>query len=452
MTAVSTLATVLAASTVQSVGAVLAVLTMLGFLAYVIANVRSGRAEAGAEIELAPNRKPYLADEELETTKLNRTLASGVLVLGLVAVGLPLYWLAEPGREKGAEEDMLRVFEERGLLQYEEGSQCANCHGPEGVGGQAPYVLNDAQGFFVANLQWRAPALNTVLMRFSRDEVFEIITYGRPGTPMVGWGAAGNGPRTDQQIHNLIDYLASIQLSSEDSRRAVETELAQQLGFLSADDVDDDDAVDAAIEQIDYDSLATGKELFNLGKESGFASGAYACGRCHTRGWSMITEGDGAVVPESARALLGPYTDYQDGAGGGFAFTLDDLIPRKFASVDALGEFLGLGSADGQLYGNGGEGTGRMPGFLDNPNTEEVANDGLYTQSMVCAVARYAATLQGNDPPPELPSTATTLPPTTTTTTTPEGEEPAKAAKPEEEKPAFCSEEALAAFDKDRNK
>ena len=166
----------------------------------------------------------------------------------------------------------------------------------------------------------------------------------------------------------------------------------------------------------------------------------------------MITQGDEAVEPESARALLGPYIDYQDGSGGGFAFTLDDLIPRKFASVDALGEFLGQGTVDGQLYGNGGEGTGRMPGFLDDPNTEEVANDGLYTQSMVCAVARYAATLQGNDPPlPELPSTATTLPPTTTTTAPdPDAEEPAE--EPEPEKPAFCTDEALAQFEKDRDK
>ena len=450
MTAVSIVATVLAASTVQSVGAVLAVLAMIGFVVYVIANTRAGRAEVGSEIELAPNRKPYYDDEELESKKLNRTLASGVILLTVVSVGLPLYWLAEPGRQKGNEEESLRIFEQRGLEQYEEGSQCSNCHGPEGSGGQAPFVLNDASGNFVANLQWRAPALNTVLLRFSRDEVFEIITLGRPGTPMVGWGAAGNGPRTDQEIDNIIDYLASIQESSEDSRRAVETELALQMGFLEEGDKEDDDKVDAAIAQIDYDSLETGKELFNLGRESGFASGAYACGRCHTRGWSMITEGEEAVEPASAREQLGPYVDYEDGAGGGYAWTLDDLIPRKFASVDALGEFLGTGSQDGIAFGNGGLGTGRMPGFLDDPNTETDQTDGMYTQSMVCSVARYAATLQGDQPPlAELPSTATTVPPTTTTSAPAEGEE---AVEAEPEKPAFCTDEALDAFDKDRNK
>jgi cytochrome c553 len=443
---VSTVATVLAASTVQAVGATVAVLTMIGFAVYVIANVRAGRSEVGSEIELAPNRKPYYDDEELETTKLNRTLASGVIVLGLVAVGLPLYWLAEPGRQEGAREGSLHTFEKRGLEQYEEGSQCANCHGPEGTGGQAPYVLNDANGAFIANLQWRAPALNTVLLRFSRDEVFEIITLGRPGTPMVGWGAAGNGPRTDQEIENLVDYLASVQLSSDEARREVATELAVQQGRLTEEERSDEDKVDAAIQQIDYDSLETGEQLFNLGRESGFASGAYSCGRCHTRGWSMITSGEGAVEPESAVDLLGPYTDYEDGSGGGYAFTLDGVIPRKFASVDALGEFLGTGSEEGIAFGNGGLGTGRMPGFLDNPNTEGDTEDGMYTHEMVCAVAAYASTLQGEDPPLSEPaSPAPTVPPTTTTTVA-EGEE-----EPEPPEPAFCSDEALDAAEEEED-
>lgn len=433
--------TVLAASTVQAVGAVLAVLTMIGFVAYVIANVRSGRAEAGSEIELAPNRKPYYDDEALETTKLNRTLASGVVLLGIVSVGLPLYWLAEPGREEGAEADMLRKFEERGLEQFEEGSQCANCHGPDAVGGQAPYVLLDADNQFIANLQWRAPALNTVLLRFSRDEVFDIINYGRPGTPMVGWGAEGGGPRTTQEIDNLIDYLASVQLSSDESREAVEAELVAELNLLEGDDLDDPAKVAEAAKQIDYESLATGKALFNLGRETGFASGAYACGRCHTRGWSMVTTGEGAVEPASAEALLGPYTNYHDGAGGGIGPPLDDVVPRKFASVDELAEFISLGSVNGQRYGNTGEGSGRMPGFGDDPNTEAAAGDGMYTQEMVCAVARYAATLQGNEEPlPEVPTTVAPPPTTTTSTTVAEGEEPAETAPPT---PPFCSEEAL---------
>jgi mono/diheme cytochrome c family protein len=435
--------TVLAASTVQTVGAVIAVLTGIGFIVYVVANLRAGRAEAGAEIELAPNRKPYYDDEELETTKLNRTLFWGVILLGVSAVGLPLYWLAEPGRQSGAAEESLRIFESRGLEQYEEGSQCANCHGPDGVGGQAPYVLLNADNQFVANLQWRAPALDTVLLRFSRDEVAHIINYGRPNTPMPAWGPEGGGPRTTQQIDNLVDYLASIQLTPDESRADVEADLVAALGLLEGDDLNDPDKVAEAAAGIDYESLETGEALFNMGRTTGFAGGAYACGRCHTRGWSMVTEGDGAVEPESARALLGPYVDYQDGSGGGLGPSLDGVVPRKFASVDELAEFIALGSADGLNYGNGGQGSGNMPGFADNPNTEEDTEDGMYSREMVCAVARYASTLEGNAPPlPAVPTT--TVPPTTTSTTAPPAQEGVEAtttttAPPE---PAFCDEDA----------
>lgn len=436
--------TVLAASTVQTVGAVIAVLMGIGFVVYVVANLRAGRDEVGSEIELAPNRKPYYDDEELETTKLNRTLLWGVILLGVSAVGLPLYWLAEPGRQTGATEESLRIFENRGLEQYEEGSQCANCHGPDGVGGQAPYVLLNPDNQFVANLQWRAPALDTVLLRFSRDEVAHIINYGRPNTPMPAWGPEGGGPRTTQQIDNLVDYLASIQLTPDESRAEVEADLVEALGLLEGDDLTDPDLVAEAAADIDYESLETGEALFNMGRTSGFAGGAYACGRCHTRGWSMVTEGEGAVEPESARALLGPYVDYQDGSGGGLGPSLDGVVPRKFASVDELAEFIATGSADGLNYGNGGQGSGNMPGFGDDPNTEEDTEDGMFSREMVCAVARYASTLEGNAPPlPEVPTT--TAPPATTTTTAPPAEEGVEAtttttAPPE---PAFCDEDAL---------
>src|SRR6266545_1425585 len=180
--------TVLAMSTVQSVGAVIFVLALIGFVIYVASNIRAGRSELGSELELAPNRKPYYDDDELETTKLNRTLASGVALLGIVAVGLPLYWLNEPGRQAGAERSSLAVFEGRGEATYETGSQCVNCHGPDGTGGQASFTVLNDNNDFVAKVNWRAPALNTVLLRFSRDEVTKIIDFGRPGTPMPAWG------------------------------------------------------------------------------------------------------------------------------------------------------------------------------------------------------------------------------------------------------------------------
>jgi hypothetical protein len=87
-----------------------------------------------------------------------------------------------------------------------------------------------------------------------------------------------------------------------------------------------------------------------------------------------------------------------------------------------------------------------MPGFLDNPNTEGDTEDGMYTHEMVCAVAAYASTLQGEDPPLSEPaSPAPTVPPTTTTTVA-EGEE-----EPEPPEPAFCSDEALDASEEEED-
>jgi cytochrome c553 len=424
-------------STVQAVGTIVAVLVVIGFVVYVVANIFAGHDEAGSEVELAPNRKPYLDDDELETTKLNRTLTAGVLLLAVVAVGLPLYWLNEPGRQSGAVENSLRTFEGRGLEQYEEGSQCVNCHAAEGVGGQAAYTMLDSNGQFVAQVNWMAPALNTVLLRYSREEVQSIIDLGRDGTPMPAWGAGGGGPRSEQEIENIVDYLASIQLTPEEAQRESQQELAVELGLLSEDETDEG-AIDAAIERIPYDDPATGEALFNLGQQGTFAGGAYACGRCHTRGWSIITEGDDAVQPASAD--IGPYVDYEPGSGG-LGPPLDELVPRKFATVDELAEFISTGSEDGEGYGNVGQGSGVMPGFGDDPNTEAVEGDGIMTREMICAIALYETTLHGGEAPS--PETTTTM--ATTTTTAPEDPAAAEGESGEEEQSAGAEESFCAA-------
>jgi mono/diheme cytochrome c family protein len=442
MDRVSLSSTALAMSTVQSVGAVIFVLALIGFVIYVLANVRAGRAEVGSEIDLAPNRKPYYDDDQLETTKLNRTLASGVALLGVVAVGLPLYWLNEPGRQEGAAENSLRIFESRGLETYETGSQCVNCHGPEGSGGQAPFTILDDSGGFVASVNWRAPALNTVLLRFSTDEVNKIIEYGRPGTPMPAWGAGGGGPLSEQQIDNLVHYLASVQISPEDAQREAEVALASELGLLSDDDKGDADAEDAAIAQIDYDDLETGATAFQLGGESGVGSGAYACARCHTRGWSIITSGDDAIQPPTAD--VSDFNEYLPGSGS-YGPTLDDLVPRQFFTVDELAEFISLGNEDGVGYGNVGQGDGMMPGFGDNPNTPDTPDDGMMPREMICAIARYESTLRGDEPPAD--SVPTTVATTTTTTTAPPGADEAAEEESSPPEPAFCSDEALEALD-----
>ena len=397
---------VLAASTVKSVGAVIAVLTIVGFVVYAVINVRSGRSEIASEIELAPNRKPYYPDDVLEGPRLTRALSTGLLLLAVSAIGLPLYWLAEPGRQDGAVEQFDRVFVSRGSKLFaptaDGGYNCAGCHGPGGTGGAAPpFTLNDAKQSFVATVTWQAPALNTVLLRYSEEEVRDILVYGRPGTPMPAWGAEGGGPLTTQQLDELIAYLQSIQLTSDEAKGEVEKALRAELGLAEGD-------------LIDYDDPATGRALFNLGIDDGTAGGAYSCARCHTKGASFRS---GEYLP--ADADLSDYIDYTDGSGAfGFALT-SGVIPRQFLDLDSLIKFLHDGSEFGKLYGQRGQGSGRMPGFGDNPNTLEDTDDGMYSDGMLLAIACYEATLGGEAPPEGCKAgTTTTTGDTTTTTTT----------------------------------
>lgn len=371
----------LAASTVRAIGSIVFWLVVVGFIVYALFNVRAGRDEVGAEIELAPNKKPYYDDDDLETKKLDRSLTAGLIGLIIIGVSLPVYWLAEPGRQSGAIEEFERIFASRGDREYE--AACSQCHGPGGVGGVASYTILDNDNEFVASVNWAAPALDTVLLRYSRDEVTYVLNYGRPFSPMPAWGTPGGGPLTEQQVKNLVDYLASIQVTSEDSKAAVEAALRRDLGLAEG-------------ASIDYSDLAVGEALFNLGGTGNapIAAGAYACARCHTRGWSI----------DDASAQLGPntsdidlYVDYADGAGA-FGPDIRNVIPRQFASVDRLADFLYNGAALGQGYGlNGISGDGMMPGFGENPNTEEIADDGMMSRDMVEAIARYVATLHRED-------------------------------------------------------
>jgi mono/diheme cytochrome c family protein len=368
-----------AASTVQAIGTVVALTVVVGFIVYAAFNVKAGRKEVGAELELAANLKPYYDDDELETKKLDRALTAGLAGLVLVGVGLPAYWLAEPGRQDGAVAEFQRVAESRGEGLYTEGAQCNACHGPDGVGGVAPHTILDDDNEFVAQVNWEAPALDTVMLRYDEEEVYFILEYGRPYSPMPAWGAGGGGPLTEQQLENIIAYLQSITITSQESKEAVESQLRSQLGLEEDDD-------------IDYTDLATGEALFNLGRENGFAGGAYACGRCHTRGWSINAE---SAEPEDADLDL--YTDYEDGSGGYGPQLRNGIVPRQFATVEALAEFLHIGAERGVPYGqNGLSGDGMMPGFGDNPNTEE-SDDGMMTMEMIEAIARYVESLGEDD-------------------------------------------------------
>jgi mono/diheme cytochrome c family protein len=331
---------VLLASTARNVGYVIGALLIIAVVVYIWLDIRRSRPETGAELELAPNRKPYVDDEELEGRVLTRNLALGLGCIVFIAVGLPLYWLGEPGRN----EDWVGTFDDRAVSRGEElfapteegGFNCAGCHGGmEATGGTAEHTLLDGNGDFVASVNWQAPALNTALLRFDEEELREILVYGRPFSPMPAWGVEGNGPLNDQQIGNLIAYIESIQITPEQAQEEAADALAR------------------AMESGDFES--EGEALFNLGLYDGFAGGAYSCGRCHTQGWSYgEPEADG------------------NGAFGPNLTSVREQFPGGAAGLDAQVEFVMTGSVRGEQYGVHGQGTGRMPGFADMLTEEQI--------------------------------------------------------------------------------
>ncbi len=92
----------LAVSTPQKLGMAFAIILVIGWAIFIVAHIKRGGVAAGAEMEVAPNRKPYYDDDKLEGIKLERALVAALILLVIIAIGLPLYWLGEPTRQANA--------------------------------------------------------------------------------------------------------------------------------------------------------------------------------------------------------------------------------------------------------------------------------------------------------------------------------------------------------------
>jgi mono/diheme cytochrome c family protein len=300
---------------------VLAVAVIVGVVGYKVLSVRRQPKE-----QPAPNLTPFLDDDELEGRHLERVLRWALLFSTIVAVVLPLYWLLEPTRQTAEAEGFEERAVERGAVLYAndlmpeyDGARsllCADCHGVNGEGGSAQYTITpDAQGDEDARpiqVTWRAPALNTVFYRFTENDeqdihqVSDVITYGRPGTPMPAWGIAGGGPKNEQAVSDLVEYLRSIQLTPAKAKQQITKQVKelqdQAEGAVAAAET----ALADAEENLADATTRAARAKFRLDVEGarqailraqefedriGNASQGELlfdvnCARCHTKGWS----------------------------------------------------------------------------------------------------------------------------------------------------------------------
>lgn len=351
------------ALTTTSIAWLIFVVILVGWLVYAFFNFRQARDELGSELELAPNRKPYFDDEELEGPRLTRMLAFSFAMLVIITVGLPIYWILEPSRMAGAEATQEELFVEWGSRLFaptaDGGFNCAGCHGGMNAGGgSAEYALPDPATGGVHVVNWLAPALNTIFYRYDEEEVRFIIVYGRPFSPMSPWGVEGGGPLNDQQVDTLLAYLWSIQIPREDCGPGEDDPLSCPSGHLPTEMQDDiDAAADRAVEEGLY--ATRGEALYNLT----MASGAYSCARCHTPGWSWGDPG------QPGQGALG-----WNLTGG----STNEHFPNEADMI----AFITSGSTLGARYGTQGQGTGRMPGFGAMLTEEQIREITEYVRSL----------------------------------------------------------------------
>lgn len=391
------------ATTQRNFGFALLAVVAIGAVLWLIANIRAGRKEVGSEIELAANRKEYLSDEELEGPKLNLALFSAAGLLAIIAVALPVYWLAEPGRQEGAVDSFDETFVERGQALYEVGAQCINCHAGGGVGGVANFIINDQNGQFVADVEWTAPALNNVLYRYSEEEVRYVLNYGRPGTPMAAWGAPGGGPLTTQQIDEIIAYLWTLQLPQAEMRDQVMTfiagidpELADRLATVNKSNEGIEEPL-TANRLSREDEIKVGEILFN---NQELAAGSYSCARCHVAG---------AAYGQAWQ----PFGRLEYGSFGPELTGIQDQ-----ATEQQHFELIWLGMEEGKQYFSRRQGNPQMPGFGANANTgmeaegvPDLGPEGMLTPAEVWAIVTWERNLT-NDTTVKSPVAGTSESPT----------------------------------------
>ena len=184
----------------SSIVITIVILAAIAWVAYLgVSALRSRGSE-----EVASNLAPGTTNDQLETRRLEGIQLSAVVLSGILAVSIPVYYLTETNRQEGFVEEFHETEVERGHEWYIEFG-CGDCHGADGGGGAASY-LEKRSGVTVT---WAAPSINDVFYRYDRDEVKYWLVYGRGNSPMPAWGTPGGGPMNDAQIEELLDFLSS---------------------------------------------------------------------------------------------------------------------------------------------------------------------------------------------------------------------------------------------------
>jgi mono/diheme cytochrome c family protein len=229
-------------------------------------------------------------------------------------------------------------------------------------------------------------------LRYSRAQLTQIITFGRPGTPMPAWGvASGKGALQQQSIQDLVNYVDSLVTTSDKAKAAGTKEVAsctdraacvgrEQLQDPKTQAAADKWVVDARADLAAAQALlanagvqdvATDTKLVEQKQETlqaalgwqqttqSASDGAILfmnnCARCHTRGWSYFNTADPGAVPPGIMAggAYGPNLTGGD---------VNNQFPPPNGEAE-LELWISAGVPANDQYGIRGISSGRMPHF-----------------------------------------------------------------------------------------
>lgn len=312
--------------------AVVALALVIGAVSAIRSAARR-RGGAGGLERVPPAMRPAGTDDVLETDRLSRIVFWGLVTVVFMAVFIPVYWLAEPGRQSAVATKFDDNSVRRGKAYFAlrtdpvtgtenlSGVECARCHGPAAEGGSNSFV--DPRTGEKRTVQ--VPELRRVFARYTKPPagykdarafIVATIERGRTdgvlgvGADMPTWSNKFGGPLTEQQVDDIVNYLLTIQeVPGEEDKAAA----------------------------------ADGAKVF-----------AQFCAACH-----------------------GPA-----GAGGSAPSMTGGSETRQFPNIEDHIAFVKSGSSPGKRYGTSGMGTGAMPSW-----------QGALTDAEIRAVVEYERSL-----------------------------------------------------------
>ena len=360
---------------------IITVLALVAGISWLGLMVVSTLRNRGGE-EIAPNLRPGMDDQELETRRLETGQKVAIAFSAFLAISLPLYFLGETGRQENFVEDFAHESEERGEHLVEEFA-CFSCHGPLGVGGTASYV-EKRSGVTVA---WAVPSLDDVLYRYDKDELNFWVTFGRGNTPMPAWGLAGGGPLNELQVVDVVNYLATIQKDQQSAVDETPAAVSAQLARL--------DNADTTIAAAIINQKQTLAEIDQASADSAFITPIAEMGRTllDNAGSGLDTDDDGlsdvaeARISELSAQAVAYFSVVEK-------ITLDPMTPDAENADEAMAALEAAVGTDpilqvyinsiGSIVETGGEGDDTDGDGLSD--TAEATIQGLMTEASLATV------------------------------------------------------------------